>query len=297
MRTGPIALQTASANAQHYEVPAPFFHLVLGPRLKYSCTLWESAAATLAEAETAMLRLTCARATVEDGMHVLDLGCGWGSLTRWLLETYPHCRVTAVSNSASQRAVLLADLQQRGLADRATVVTADMNVFAPTARFDRICSIEMFEHMRNYERLLERIAGWLTPDGRCFVHIFCHRDHAYPYEIDGRGDWMARHFFTGGLMPSFGVFDHFPSHLEVEQRWAVSGMHYAHTSRAWLENLDRRAPAVEELFRHTAGNAAARNLGRWRLFFLACEEFFRWRDGQEWFVGHYRLRRPASSRA
>ncbi len=291
MRAAPIAIHTSDANVQHYEVPAAFFQHVLGPRLKYSACFWPDGVHTLAAAEEAMLALTCERAGIADGQHVLDLGCGWGSLTRWLLERYPHCRVTAVSNSASQRAWIAADLAARGLADRATLVTADMNRFDPARRFDRVCSIEMFEHMRNWEVLLGRIAAWIEPDGRLFAHVFAHRTFAYPYEVDGDGDWMARHFFTGGLMPAHDLFAAFDRDLAVEASWQVAGPHYARTCEAWLANLDAARDAVLPVLAATYGPAAAaRWLNRWRLFFLACAELFAFGGGDEWLVSHHRLR-------
>jgi len=223
---------------------------------------------------------------------VLDLGCGWGSLTRWLLERHPALRVTAVSNSASQRRFIAADLAARGLAGRATLITADMNGFEPGRRFDRVCSIEMFEHMRNWQALLERVAGWLEPDGRFFAHVFAHRAFAYPYEIGGAGDWMARTFFTGGLMPSHDLFAAFDRDLTVEQSSVVSGRHYARTCEAWLANLDAARDAVLPVLAATYGPAdAGRWLERWRLFFLACAELFAFGGGAEWLVSHHRLRR------
>jgi cyclopropane-fatty-acyl-phospholipid synthase len=291
MRAAPIALHAADANAQHYEVPAAFFRLVLGPRRKYSACLWPDGVHTLAAAEEAMLALTCERAGIADGQHVLDLGCGWGSLTRWMLERFPRCRVTAVSNSASQRACIAADLAARGLAARATLLTADMNAFDPGRRFDRVCSIEMFEHMRNWEALLGRVAGWLEPDGRLFAHVFAHRTFAYPYEVDGAGDWMARNFFTGGLMPSHDLFAAFDRDLVVEESWEVPGSHYARTCEAWLANLDAARDDVLGVLEATYGPAdAARWLHRWRLFFIACAELFAFAGGGEWFVSHHRLR-------
>ena len=291
MRASPIALHPTDANAQHYEVPADFFRLVLGPRLKYSACLWPDGVTTLAGAEEAMLRLTCERAGIADGMHVLDLGCGWGSLTRWILERYPACRVTAVSNAASQGSFVRTDLARRGLDARATVLTADMNAFEPGQRFDRVCSIEMFEHMRNWEALLARIAGWLASDGRLFLHVFCHRTLAYPYEIDGDGDWMARNFFTGGMMPSLDLLDAFRRDLTVEASWQVSGSHYARTCEAWLANLDHGGADLADVLARTYGAPGARRWRhRWALFLLGCAELFAHDGGEAWLVGHYRLR-------
>ena len=295
MSRGPIAVATEEANEQHYEVPAGFFERVLGARLKYSGCYWPDGVATLDAAEEAMLDLTCRRAGVEDGMEVLDLGCGWGSLSLWLAERYPRCRILAVSNSAGQRRFIEQLATERGF-DRLEVVTRDINELRPGRVFDRVISVEMFEHMRNYRELLSRISGWLAPGGRLFVHVFCHRRRPYLFERDGGTDWMARHFFTGGLMPSADLFLDFGEHLTVEESWLVNGRHYERTSRAWQRKLEAQREAIVELFTEVYGAAEARRwYHRWRLFFLACAELFAYNGGREWLVGHYRLR-PGSPR-
>lgn len=294
-RKSPIALVPDLANAQHYEVPPAFYERVLGPRLKYSCGLWDGAA-TLAESEQRMLEETAARAGIEDGMAILDLGCGWGSFALFAAERFPRSRVVAVSNSAPQRRFIVERARERGLFGL-SVTTADVNVFEAQGRFDRVVSVEMFEHVRNHERLLARIARWLAPDGRLFVHHFCHRTHAYPYEDRGPNDWMAREFFSGGMMPSADWLLHFPHDLEVIRRWHVSGVHYARTCEAWLERLDAQQGAVRALFDEAYGrDVAARWVQRWRLFFLACAELFAYRGGSEWGVEHLLLARPEPMR-
>ena len=285
MRGSPIALHTADANRQHYELPAEYFRLVLGPHLKYSCGLWSLGARTLAESEEAMLALTAARAGIADGQRILDLGCGWGSLLLWLAERFPNARITAVSNSAGQRAFIEARTAERGLTNLCAV-TADMNVFTPERSFDRIVSVEMFEHMRNWPRLLERVAWWLAPGGALFVHVFCHRDLAYRFETGTRSDWMARHFFTGGLMPSANLLASVSGPLRVVRQWHVSGAEYAATCRAWLERHDAQRAAILPLFREVYGEGAGRWFVRWRLFYLACAGLFEHTGGTEWFVTH-----------
>jgi cyclopropane-fatty-acyl-phospholipid synthase len=287
MRRSPIALEVDAANEQHYEQPVDFFLAALGPRLKYSCCYWPRGVHTLAESEEAMLRLTCERAGIRDGMEILELGCGWGSLSLWIAEHYPGCRVVAVSNSALQRRFIESERDRRDLKGL-EVITADMNEFSTERRFDRVVSVEMFEHMRNHEALLGRIAGWLRPGGKLFVHVFCHRDLLYFYEVDGDDDWMAREFFTGGMMPSEDLLATFQEDLTLERQWTVGGLHYAKTLRAWLDNVDARKAEVLEIFRRVYGKAHARRwLERWRIFFLACEELFRYRGGEEWRVAHY----------
>ena len=285
LRTSEIAVETAAANAQHYEVPAAFFVRVLGPHLKYSSGYWPAGVNTLGEAEAAMLELTAARAGLADGQRVLDLGCGWGSLTLWAAARFPGSQFTAVSHSHSQRAFISAQAQARGLTN-VTVRTADVRTIELAAgSFDRVVSIEMFEHMRNYAALVGRIAGWLAPGGALFVHVFAHRSHAYRFEDRGASDWMAREFFTGGLMPSARLLHHFQDDLRITQDWQLDGTHYARTAEAWYENLmAHRAEATEIL----GGRA---KLERWRVFFLACAELFGYRGGREWLVAHYRFSR------
>lgn len=291
--TGPIALVPDKANQQHYELPPEFFGWLLGSRRKYSCCWWPDASTTLDEAEHAALEATSDRAQIGRGQDILELGCGWGSLSLWIAEKYPTSRITAVSNSASQRQFIEATALERKLTNL-RVITADMNHFEPShahstvAKFDRIVSVEMFEHMRNYEQLLRRIASWLRPGGTLFVHVFCHRDLAYPFESDGASNWMGRHFFTGGLMPSAGLLSSFSRDLEVTQRWTWNGRHYQRTAEAWLNNLDaRRAELLSILASVYGAPHAQRWLNRWRMFFLAVAELFGFRRGEEWFVAHY----------
>lgn len=289
LRQSPIAVHTDAANEQHYEVPAEYFFRVLGPRLKYSCGFWDNANSTLAESEDRMLALTCERAQLEDGMDVLDLGCGWGSLSLYVAEQFPACRVTGVSNSHSQREAILARAAKRGLAN-VEILTADVREFDPAETFDRIISIEMLEHMRNYEQLFRRISGWLNDEGNFFAHVFCHRDLAYTFETDGNNDWMARHFFTGGLMPSADLFCNFQDDLRLQQQWQVNGEHYARTCEAWLSKQDAQEAEILHLFRQGLGEGEARlQTQRWRMFYMACAELFRFQGGEEWFVSHYRF--------
>jgi len=286
-----VALHTDEANRQHYELPPAFFEAVLGAQLKYSCALWEAGVRTLDQAEEAMLELAAERAGLADGQRILELGCGWGSLSLWMARRYPNARIVAVSNSANQRRFIEARAVARGVTNLA-VVTADMNEFAPDGAFDRVVSVEMFEHMRNWPGLLERVGGWLAPGGRLFLHVFCHRETPYFFEVDGRSDWMARHFFTGGLMPSEDLVARCARTLRVERQWRVSGTHYARTCRAWLERQDAKRAELMPLFERTYGRAdAARWFERWRVFFLACEELFAFGGGNEWYVTHARLAR------
>jgi cyclopropane-fatty-acyl-phospholipid synthase len=289
MRSAPIAVAAETANEQHYELPAEFFETVLGPLLKYSACWWPEGEQDLAVAEAAMLDLSCRRARIEDGMEVLDLGCGWGSMSVWIARHYPGCRLLAVSNSAVQRQYILDRCAAEGL-DRVTVVTEDMNSFVTDRRFDRVVSVEMFEHMRNWGRLFERISGWLQPDGLFFQHVFCHRLLAYPYADDGPADWMARHFFTGGIMPSADLPNRWNAHLEVEEQWKVDGTHYSRTLEAWLERMDAARDDLMPIFRSTYGAQADRWFARWRMFFMACSELFAFRGGSEWWVAQTVLR-------
>ncbi len=290
LREQSIASEPDVAKEQHYEVPTRFFQLVLGPRLKYSSAYWPSGVRTLEDAEEAMLRLSVERARIENGHRVLDLGCGWGSLSLWLAEHYPECEIVAVSNSSSQGDYIRRVAEQKGLSSLRHVV-ADVETLELGERFDRVVSVEMFEHMRNYEALLSKIAGWMSPEGRLFVHIFCHRELTYPFETQGPSDWMAEHFFRGGLMPAADLLPRFDAHLEVEDRWLLSGTHYQQTAEAWLRGLDRSRRTIEELFAETYGaDRAMVWVERWRVFFMACAELFGADGGAQWQVGHYLFR-------
>ena len=296
MRQGPVAPVPEKANEQHYEAPAELFRLALGPRLKYSCCLWEDGVTTLADAEEAALAETCRRARIADGQRILELGCGWGSLSLWMAERYPDSRITAVSNSRLQRAFIEERAVERGL-ENLRVVTRDMNDFSTDERFDRVLSVEMFEHMRNYEELLRRIAEWLAPGGKLFVHIFCHRRYAYAFETAGATEWLGRNFFTGGIMPGVDVFAHFQRDMRVQRQWTWDGQHYQKTANAWLANMDARKPEILRTLAATYGAAeAGRNFQRWRIFFMACAELWGYAGGAEWMVGHY-LMEPSATTA
>jgi cyclopropane-fatty-acyl-phospholipid synthase len=294
LRQSPIALHTDTANQQHYEVPPAFFELVLGPRNKYSCCLWSDGVETLAEAEEAMLDLTCTRAALAENQRILDLGCGWGSFSLYVAARYPSSTILAVSNSRDQGEYIRKKAVQLGLRNL-EVRTADVNTFQPDERFDRVVSIEMFEHLKNYGRMLARIAAWLRQDGLLFVHMFVHRKLAYHYESEGPDDWMAQYFFTGGTMPSADLLAHFDEHLQVCDQWRVPGGHYQRTCEAWLANMKTNREAILPILARTYGAyQVTRWWVRWRVFFLACAELFAFAGGDEWFVGHYRLQRPGS---
>ena len=291
LRASPLALHPDRANEQHYEVPPEFFQTILGPWMKYSCGLWDEGVTTLAEAEERMLALTCERAGIADGQRILDLGCGWGSLTLWVAERHPSTSLLAVSNSRDQGAFILRQARQRGLRNL-EVATADVNDFEPDGSFDRVVAVEMFEHLKNYGEMLSRIANWLTPTGRLFVHMFVHRRLAYHYRAENPDDWMARHFFTGGTMASFDLLQAFDKDLAVLDRWKVPGGHYRETCEAWLRNMDRRREETLPILAATYGDdQVTRWWVRWRVFFMACAELFGFGGGDEWFVAHYLLGR------
>lgn len=288
LKASPVAINTADANAQHYEVPTEFYLKVLGKHLKYSSCYYEPGD-TLDAAEARMLELTCRRARLADGDRILELGCGWGSLSLWMAQHYPDCRITAVSNSRTQKAHIDARARERGLTNL-EIVTCDMNVleFPQGTAFDRVVSVEMFEHMRNYEELLRRVASWMSPAGTLFVHIFTHERYAYPFEVRDETDWMAQYFFSGGIMPSDDLLLYFQRDVRLAEHWQVSGTHYQATSEAWLANMDRHKPALMPLFETTYGkDAATRWWVYWRVFFMSCAELWGYRGGREWLVSHY----------
>lgn len=293
MDVADIALVPQLANEQHYEVPAAFFALVLGPHRKYSSAWWPDATDSLAQAEDLALGTTCEHAEICDGQRILELGCGWGSLTLWMAQHYPNARITAVSNSHSQRTWILAEADRLGLAN-VEVMTADMNHFTTAQRFDRVVSVEMFEHMRNWRKLFARVHAWLLPGGRFFMHVFCHRSTPYAFSDAGPADWMGRHFFSGGMMPSDELALRFQDCLRILRRWRWDGQHYEKTANAWLANLDARRAQALPLIAATYGEAMAEQwFHRWRVFFMSCAELFGYRDGQEWWVSHYLFERPA----
>lgn len=291
MDRSPIALVPERANEQHYEVPAEFFTEVLGEHRKYSCCHWPKNVKSLDEAEASALECTAERAGIRDGMDVLDMGCGWGSMSLWIAEHYPNGRVTSVSNSSSQRDYIMSQAKARGL-DNIEVHVCDMNDFEAPGTYDRIVSLEMFEHMRNWGVLFEKINGWLKPDGRFFMHVFAHRTTPYEYIDRGDSDWMTRFFFAGGIMPSWDLPLRFADHLAIEKRWAWNGRHYAQTCNAWLDKMDANRATVMPILEDTYGKADAdRWWMRWRMFFMACAELFGTGTGDEWFVGHYRFKK------
>ena len=288
----PLAVLTDKANEQHYEVPAPFYHRVLGKNLKYSSCYFEELVSDLSTAEDRALELTSEHADLEDGQRILELGCGWGSLSLWMAKQFPQARIISVSNSNSQREYIMGQARERKLTNL-KVVTADVNTFEPDQTFDRVVSVEMFEHVRNHRGLFRRIHAWLKEEGKLFTHVFCHRSTSYPFEVDGEDDWMSKHFFSGGTMPADELFLRIAGPLELESRWRWSGQHYAKTSECWLENLDRTKSEVLPIFeKEMSPDEAIRMFHRWRIFFLACAETFGFAKGQEWWVSHYLFRKP-----
>ncbi len=297
LKKGPIAIHTADANVQHYELPPEFFKVVLGKMMKYSCGYWpeevevSKAAERLDQSEEEMLKLTCRRAKLCEGQKILDLGCGWGSMALYLARIYPSSEIMAVSNSADQINYIRRKTEEESLGNL-SAMKADINDLALPSKFDRVVSVEMFEHMRNYEALLEKVAGFLKPKGKLFIHIFSHHTYPFLYEDRSGRDWMARHFFSGGTMPSQDLFHYFQNSFALEKQWALSGNHYRLTLEAWLKKMDRQKAQIMPLFKATYGPEEAEKWWNyWRLFFLACAEFFAFNNGNEWFISHYRFTR------
>jgi len=296
MEGGDVAPVPAMANQQHYEVPAAFFRTALGSRMKYSSGFWPGGVHTLDASEEAMLRLTALRAGIADGHRILELGCGWGSFSLWAAEHFPSSRVVGVSNSASQREFILGEARRRGLAN-IEILTCDMNRFEAPGTFDRVVSVEMFEHMRNWPELFRRISGWLVPGGKLFIHVFASARFAYLFETEADDDWMGRHFFTGGMMPSHDLLPRVAGPLSLEDHWVVPGTHYARTSEAWHQNLLRNTDAAVASLSGPLTPAEARiQVRRWEMFFLACAELFGFDGGREWHVSHYRLVKAGGSK-
>jgi cyclopropane-fatty-acyl-phospholipid synthase len=293
LRAMPIAINTAESKAQHYEVPTAFYLRCLGPRLKYSSGYYEQGTESLAQAEERMLALTCERAQLANGSAILELGCGWGSLTLWMAESYPHARITGVSHSRTQREHILAEAGKRGLTN-VEIITCDMNEFDLAAgQFDRVVSVEMFEHMKNWPQLMANIDRWLKPSGMFFAHVFTHSRFAYHFEARDESDWMGRHFFTGGMMPAHGLFPRFQDNLKLVQDWKLNGRHYAQTAEHWLQNMDAHRAEIQPLLAQTYGpDQAAKWWAYWRVFYLACAELWWFHAGEEWQVSHYLFRKP-----
>lgn len=284
-----LAEQTDAANEQHYEIPAAYFLIALGKHLKYSCGYWPTGNTTLDQSEVAMLEMSCERAELKDGQAILELGCGWGSLSLWMAEHFPDSKITSVSNSNSQREFIEEQARERGLTNL-TVITCDINTFTPEGRFDRAVSVEMFEHVRNHKKLFGRIHDWLKPGGKCFVHIFTHHSDTYLFEAESAKDWMSRHFFSGGIMPSSSLLISAASGtLDCEEQWLVNGNHYSKTLEAWLDKQDANREKVMQTFKACYGRDAGLWFQRWRIFYMACSELFAYNDGKEWPVMHYRF--------
>ena len=283
----PIAEETKSANEQHYEVPTEFFRWVLGKNLKYSCAYWDENTRSLDQAEETMLEMTVARAGLVDGQRILECGCGWGSLSLFMAKKFPNSSIVAVSNSRTQKIYIDDQAKARGL-NNLWVITADMNSFTTGEKFDRIVSVEMFEHMRNYQTLMHKLSGFLQPDGKMFIHIFTHRELSYLYEVKDESDWMSKYFFSGGVMPGDHLLLYFADDFKISKHWRLNGMHYAKTAEAWLVNMDQHRREIMPLFEKTYGEENALKWWvYWRIFFMACAELWNFNNGSEWFVSHY----------
>jgi cyclopropane-fatty-acyl-phospholipid synthase len=287
LKASPIAINTADANQQHYEVPTTFYQYCLGKNLKYSSGYWKDGVTDIDTSEDDMLELTCQRADLQNGQQVLELGCGWGSLSLYMAAKFPKSAFTVVSNSRTQKIFIDGTAKERGIKNLA-VITADINTFSIEEKFDRIVSVEMFEHMRNYQLLIQKTASFLKPDGKVFIHIFTHKEYAYLFEVKDDTDWMSKYFFTGGIMPSDDLLFYFNDHLTVEDHWHVSGTHYAKTSEAWLKNMDAHKAEIMPLFEATYGKEQALKWWvYWRIFYMACAELWNYNNGNEWIVSHY----------
>ncbi len=286
LKSLPIAIETKSANEQHYEVPADFFKLCLGEHLKYSCCYWINTNDNLNTAEKNMLKLTCERADLIDGLSILELGCGWGAISLWMAKTYPNSKITSVSNSESQKEHIYKECKTRGITNL-EVITADMNVFQTEKKFDRVVSVEMFEHMKNYDILLNRISNWLKDSGKLFVHIFTHKTFSYHFETEGKNNWMGKYFFTGGIMPSHNLLDQFNNDLTIVKNWVVDGTHYHRTAESWLDNMDENKDKITDIFKLIYGRNHIKWKVYWRIFFMACSELWKTSNGNEWQVSHY----------
>jgi cyclopropane-fatty-acyl-phospholipid synthase len=287
LKASPIAVNTADANTQHYEVPTEFYQYCLGKNLKYSSGYWKPGVADIDTSETDMLELSCQRAELENGQNVLELGCGWGSLSLYMSAKYRGSRFTVVSNSRTQKMYIDEQAKQRGITNL-MVITADINVFTIDQKFDRVVSVEMFEHMRNYQLLMAKVASFLKPEGKLWIHIFTHKEYAYLFEVIDETDWMSKYFFTGGIMPSDDLMSYFNDDMAVEKHWHVNGSHYSKTAEAWLANMDAHKKQIMPLFEQTYGkNQAIKWWVYWRLFYMACAELWNFNHGNEWIVSHY----------
>ena len=287
MNAATIAEVPELANAQHYEVPAEFFNHCLGVNRKYSSCFWLSDTEDLDEAEILALQQTCNHADLQDGQAILELGCGWGSLSLWMATHYPKAQITGVSNSNSQREYIMQMAKSLGITNL-NIITADMNVFEAPEQYDRIVSVEMFEHMRNWQVLYGKVASWLKPNGKFFKHIFVHRNTPYLFEVQDNDDWMSQYFFSGGMMPSDDLPLHFQDDLKLAERWRWDGTHYEKTANAWLQNMDANHDLITPILVQTYGAKDAQMWrNRWRMFYMACAVLFGHNKGQEWWVGHY----------
>ncbi len=287
LKNSPVAIETKSANEQHYEIPTEFYKLVLGKHLKYSSCYYEEGVVDLNIAEHNMLELTCERAELKDGQEILELGCGWGSLSLFMAEKFPNSKITGISNSKTQKIYIDEQARRRNISNL-TIITADMNLFSTEKKFDRVVSVEMFEHMRNYFELIKRISNWLKDDGKLFVHIFTHKKFSYKFEVKDETDWMSNYFFTGGIMPSNDLLFYFDEYLKKENFWVVNGTHYQKTSEAWLLNMNKHKESILKIFSETYRKEnALKWFVYWRIFFMACAELWGFNNGNEWMVCHY----------